>query len=1461
MKPVISKISFLVCIGAMVGVSLIMATMLFAADKTWKITDPAGADWSVAGDWDASGTPTGSDNAYIGNGSYSTAYVNVTQTQTKVSDFYIGNGSGKNGTVTQTSGSLGANNNLYIGNLAGSAGTYSLSGGTFTAQWEYIGNYGSGTFAQSGGTHTISTDLILGRYANSSGTYSLSGSGVLSSTFEYVGQSGAGTFNQSGGTNTVTYLFLGQNTGATGTYTLSGGTLNISELRGNSTSGAGTLTVSGTTAVLNVTGGQWNTDTNKFTFNHGGGTVNFTRSDNEQTIYTNGTGTGQSFYNLTHSGGGTLKFGGNYNIMVEGDLVNSGGTLNIYQRDLYIKGNFTNSATFYYQDLNRVVQFVGDGTTQNLSMGGTGSGKALGNLIHNGSGTLQVTGYNLDIDGSFTNSAGAFSLIDGSTARTMYVGGNWTNAATFVASSGTLMSTVFFDGNSGTKQLNSGGTGDGKHFANLSASNSTLQLVTNDVDVDGNVYSTATLEMNGKNMYIGGNWTTTGNYNSSTTNTVTFDAASGTQTLDTGGTNEDGNRVFKNLTHSGAGTLQLINTDLNVDGNFTNAAGTFDANGKKVYVAGNWTNAGTATFIAGTSSVDLNGTGTHTLDAGGVGDGKYFYNLTTNNGTISLGADVDIHGTFQNRSGFDMNGHNMYISGDFRTDTTVFVSSSGTLTSTVYFDLASGTQTVVTNGTGSDQAQAFYNFVHSGSGTLVFSASDRQLDIKNNFTNQAGTFDISGGNGSVYVGGNWNFLGGALAPGTNKVTFDHGSANIDPSNGGTTGRAFGNVDINTTGTKTLVSNMVVNNTFSIVNGASGTFSVVSGTVSSDMKVGGNWSNPSGIFSAGSGTVEFNGASGTQTVSSGTNNRFYNLQHTGSSTLSWGGTLYVDGNLDTTAGVLSVGHMNIKGNWTNSSAATVINDPYTIVTFNGVNQTVDMGATGATTNRNFKTLTHNGTGTLSIAANDIDIDTAFNNTAGTFDANGHSVYLASNLVNDAPFINSQNAGTMVFNGNTTISGSTNPAFHNVTIAASSTLTGKNAGRIDVAGSWDNTNGNFAHSSGTVAFTGSADSTITTGGDASSKQFYNVIIDSTGTKTLAANNTMKLNSSGVLTITSGTLDIGSNTLSGGTFAALGANGTLRLADATKLSFTILTAPSAAGTWEYTGVANGSGTITIRDFGATDYYNLVIDKLGSSNNTFVLGDDLKVASHLTIDAGTLSLGSKKLIVGGAATSAGDITIGLGGVFSVKGALDVGSATTVVATNGGKVGGLALSGVTTTIGAGGIVSPGGSPGTLVQGPDDMVWQPDGGYEWQIYNATGTAGTLNGWDLITFTGGAELDISALVEPGANKFVIEIQGLSATEPDVLGDPVNFNKDFNYRWKILEGALSHNFSPNYFALEITGFTDVDPLDFSLSYSGGIMYVNYNGLNVPEPATVFGMIAGAFIALYRRFSKRGKAGARL
>jgi hypothetical protein len=91
--------------------------------------------------------------------------------------------------------------------------------------------------------------------------------------------------------------------------------------------------------------------------------------------------------------------------------------------------------------------------------------------------------------------------------------------------------------------------------------------------------------------------------------TVDFNGGAGTtQQLDSGGS------AFFNLTHSGPGTVVLINSPLAVNENFVNSAGTFDLNGQNISVtfgtvieASTVQNSGASNTLSLTGGVDLMG--------------------------------------------------------------------------------------------------------------------------------------------------------------------------------------------------------------------------------------------------------------------------------------------------------------------------------------------------------------------------------------------------------------------------------------------------------------------------------------------------------------------------------------------------------------------------------------------------------------------------------------------------------------------------------------------------------------------------------------------------------------------------------------------------------------------------------------------------------------------------------------
>ncbi|MCX6266897.1 MAG: hypothetical protein NTW16_06000, partial [Bacteroidetes bacterium] len=111
----------------------------------------------------------------------------------------------------------------------------------------------------------------------------------------------------------------------------------------------------------------------------------------------------------------------------------------------------------------------------------------------------------------------------------------------------------------------------------------------------------------------------------------------------------------------------------------------------------------------------------------------------------------------------------------------------------------------------------------------------------------------------------------------------------------------------------------------------------------------------------------------------------------------------------------------------------------------------------------------------------------NQTTSNFVGSGIGLLiLKADWINDGNF--THNAGTVVFNGNTILSGSSPPVLNNVIINAGMNLTGPASVSLGVAGDWQD-NGTYNHNSGTVNFSGQ---TTLTG--LSTTTFNNISIES-------------------------------------------------------------------------------------------------------------------------------------------------------------------------------------------------------------------------------------------------------------------------------------------------------------------------------------------------------------------------------
>ncbi len=258
------------------------------------------------------------------------------------------------------------------------------------------------------------------------------------------------------------------------------------------------------------------------------------------------------------------------------------------------------------------------------------------------------------------------------------------------------------------------------------------------------------------------------------------------------------------------------------------------------------------------------------------------------------------------------------------------------------------------------------------------------------------------------------------------------------------------------------------------------------------------------------------------------------------------------------------------------------------------------------------------------------------------------------------------------------------------------------------------------------------------------------------TLATTGTVNVAASGatfdIAGITASNLSIGALSGSTGSVVTLGRK-TLSVGDATSTTF----AGEITGTAGTAGLTKtGAGTLTL-----------------SANNTYT--------GPTRISAGTLALGAA-----GSIASSSTISLAAGSIFdasAVTGGYTIPGAQ-VLAGAGAVAGGLTVGGSAAVIPVAGI-----GPLTVTGG---LTLAAGGSYDWQMLDATGTAGT--GWGLISTDAVAFSGLSS-----ASPFHVNLWSLSATGTN--GEAQNFDWSLASSWRILTSAST-----------ITGF---DPANFALT----------------------------------------------
>jgi autotransporter-associated beta strand protein len=456
--------------------------------------------------------------------------------------------------------------------------------------------------------------------------------------------------------------------------------------------------------------------------------------------------------------------------------------------------------------------------------------------------------------------------------------------------------------------------------------------------------------------------------------------------------------------------------------------------------------------------------------------------------------------------------------------------------------------------------------------------------------------------------------------------------------------------------------------------------------------------------------------------------------------------------------------------------------------------------------------------------------------GSFGADGSALTINGNItLRNVSAASTLNLGTLNLSSDFLASGSNG----DIVIAGATAVNLGNATRTITGGT-----GNADLDSNQIQFSGSGQ-TINNG--------TLRILGGTGA-TAAAPTAFQFNS--VVTFNNANLEIGGNSTTRFTVAnafgttpgslpnvVVNTNGALNLSSralGTGTGSFDLTIASLAGSGNVTNSSGTAGTAVLSLAGSTSTTFSGVIRDGGYNST-TLG---KIALTKSGSA-TQTLNGTNTYSGATSITAGTLVIaGTGSINNTSGvalngataALRYNSSTNLTQTLtwtqgrlegtnwGGSLGGL-------TVGTNQILSPGNSPGTAAT--SSQTWAGGGTYVWELNNATGTAGTDPGWDLITGTGALTITATS-----GSKFNINITSL--TLGNVAGDAANFSSATNYNWLLADFTGAITFDAAAFALNTSGFSNAFTGTFDIARGDAVgiggdasqLYITYT---IPEPST--------------------------
>lgn len=1076
--------------------------------------------------------------------------------------------------------------------------------------------------------------------------------------------------------------------------------------------------------------------------------------------------------------------------------------------------------------------------------GGSISGSSGASLIYKASGTTGITGNNTGLaSGSgFYISAGIVGLNHANAAgsSTIYLGDTTGSANAEIDStvSGVTIGNniIVRSGSSGSKTID-----------NATSTGSRQITFSGNINLGANVTVSSDT---GENTIFAGVISNTGGITKSGSGTATLSGAntysgatrvtSGTMTVDSGGS----------LGNGASDVYLSTGTSLNVNANTEVAslreAGSFDngtasiGSGVTLTVSGNAYNANSAS-ISGAGNLVKSGTGTMVL----VGTQNRTGSTAVSGGRLETAESLSTSSVLIN-------------GGTFATTAANILGDSASVT------LSSGAYSLG----GADTVGSFSITGGEIGGANTLTASTYALD--------GGTVTANLGSGAATATSGETALNGNL---TGSLTANGGTVNAAGTIGGNLTVGGGTVNlgagdrIGNSAAVSITSGTLGMSTFS---DGVGSFSISGGTL------GGSGTLTASTYALNGGTVTANLGAGTATASSG--------------------TTALDGTLAAATVNVSGGTMNLGANNRLADGATVTvssgalgmgtrTDTITTLNVSGGSVTGSTGnkLTAGTYNLTGGTVGANlGTGTLNANSGSASLngtaDTATVNVGGGALTLGSAGRLASGAA-----VTVSNSGTLTLGGAETIS-SLAGSGGTLALGGNTLSVGSGSFGSQITGSGILTKtgaltltlfGNNSYSGGTLlnggwlvaghtnAF-GSGSITVGSGTTLNLTNFNvsNLIINNGGT-------VLSTGTVSDVVATNGTTDIGGNNSS---IAQVGGSATVNVTGSS-----VVVSNATGGTLNADGsgiqVGTVSGSAAVNVGGANGRIGTLSGGSLAANAAGLIvtnynGGNIAISNGVSVG---LRGGSSSGVISGAGgiakQSTGTLT--LSGNNTYTGATTVEAGTLVV---NGSIGGstsvqsgatLAGSGSVgaTTIASGGTISPGNSPGTMSL-TNGLTWLVGGNYNWQIYNATGTAGASNGWDLLAVSGGA-WNISGLT---AGSFNINLWSLSGISLDANGNAINFNNGTSYTWELLTyTSLTGTFDASLFNINATanngttGFSN--PLNsgvFSLAVDGdslNLLFTPSGGPGpspVPEPGTwaAAAMLAGAAGCMRWRRRKEAK-----